>query len=318
MLRLAPFDLHRPRTLVEALTALAARDNGMCLAGGTDLVPKLKRRQFDPEALVSLADVAELRGFHEENDRLIIGALTSLNEIDQSSLVRRHDVLAQAVRTVATPTLRRNGTLGGNLLQDTRCRYYDRSFFWRDAIGYCLKKNGTECLVAPGGHRCFATLCSDIAPALIVLDATVTLARLQDGAAVERTIPLEQLYRDDGMAHLNMDREILVRATIHDKGFRSAYKKLRWRDVFDFPELGLAVAIRDTDGRVQINVGASGVSAQIFVARETVARAELSGFADRVYRAIKPMDTLCAPPAYRKRVARNFLEQAISELLSDR
>lgn len=312
MIRIEPFELQRPRTILEALHALRKTNESLFMAGGTDLMPKIKRRQFEPRSLVSLANVEEMTGIQFKDDRVEIGALTRLRVLEEFDFAGNLVAFVQAIKTVATPVLRNTATIGGNLLQDTRCRYYDRSFFWRDAIGYCLKKDGDVCLVAPGGNHCFATLCSDIAPALVVLDAQVVLVGLDSG---ERTIPLGDLYHNDGMSHLNMEREILTRVTIPKNPLLSVYKKLRLRKSFDFPELGLAMSMKEADGRCAIHVAACGVSSDIFTIRETIDRTDVPAFVDRVCGAIKPMDTLCTPPSYRKRVARNFLQQSINELI---
>ena len=188
MLRLKRFELERPSTVEEAVSILAGEETMAC-AGGTDLVPKIKRGQFEPRVLVSLEGIGGLDFVEESDGRLTIGALVPLAALERNASVARLRALHEAVASVATPIIRERATIGGNLVQDTRCRYYDRGDFWREAIGYCLKKDGDECRVAPGGGRCFATLCSDPAAALIALDAEVTLT-----GKTERTIPLESLY----------------------------------------------------------------------------------------------------------------------------
>jgi len=215
----------------------------------------------------------------------------------------------EAVRQVATPIIRTNGTLGGNLAQDTRCRYYDRSKFWREAIGYCLKKDGDECRVAPGGGRCFATHCSDVAPALAVHDARVTVT-----GAKERTVALEKIYRDDGIAYLDLDREIITRVDLEDKGYASTYKKLRIRDGFDFPEVGVALALRDGG---EVNVAVTGVGPRMVVLKEA-AIGDGDGLVERVFKSVRPVDTMFFSPAYRKKMVRRLLRQALDELLAAR
>jgi 4-hydroxybenzoyl-CoA reductase subunit beta len=175
MLRLSEFDIVMPETVEDAVAALG-QPGAMIVAGGTDLVPKLKRGQFEPAVLVSLARIGGLDFIEADGGRVSIGALTALRTIERSDALGAYAAVREAVRQVATPIIRTNGTLGGNLAQDTRCRYYDRGRFWREAIGYCIKKDGDECRVAPGGGRCFATFCSDVAPALAVHDARVTVA----------------------------------------------------------------------------------------------------------------------------------------------
>lgn len=310
MLRLSEFDIVTPETVEEAVAALA-EPGSMIVAGGTDLVPKLKRGQFDPRVLVSLSRVGGLEFIESSGGRVRIGALTTLRTIERSDSLGPYGAVREAVRQVATPIIRTNATLGGNLVQDTRCRYYDRGRFWREAIGYCLKKDGDECRVAPGGGRCFATFCSDIAPALAVHDATVTMA-----GPKERTVALEAIYRNDGMDYTDLRKEVIVRVELEDKGYESTYKKLRIRDGFDFPEVGVAVALGE-GGKGAVNIAVTGVEPRVFVLKETGVR-DFDGLVQRVFKSVKPVDTMFFSPAYRKKMVRRLLKQALDELLSAR
>jgi 4-hydroxybenzoyl-CoA reductase subunit beta len=313
MLRLNEFDVVAPETVAEALAVLNGNAGAMVVAGGTDLVPKLKRGQFEPAVLVSLARLRDLDGIESAGDRVSIGALTKLRTIERSGELAAFTALREAVRRVATPIIRNAGTLGGNLLQDTRCRYYDRSLLWRQSIGYCLKKDGDECRVAPGGGKCFATFCSDLAPALVALGAEVTLAGM-----VERIVPLEGIYNDDGMAYTNLDREILTRVTIRKRGLVSTYRKLRLRDGFDFPEVGVAVAMKRNGGPAEVNIAVTGAGSSLYVLKEKVAESDLPEVAHRVFKSVRPVDTMFFPPAYRKKMVKRLLLQAFDELLSSR
>jgi len=313
MLRLNPFELHEPKTVSEASALLKQSPGAMLVAGGTDLVPKIKRRQFDPEHLVCIDKIEGLRSVESDGDSLVIGALVTLAELEQLDAVRSLTALHAAISSVATPIIRASGTIAGNLMQDTRCRYYDRGYFWRDAVDFCLKKDGDGCRAAPGGGKCFAALCSDVAPALIVLGADVTL----EGNG-SRTIPLAELYRADGMNHLDTDGEILTRVRVPIDGVASSYRKSRARDSFDFPEAGVAVAVRPAGDRFAVRVAVTAIGPDIYHTEETIAPSEAEALADRVYAAIKPVDILSYPPAYRKAVVRNFLVRSLHELLTDR
>lgn len=311
MLRLREFDLQMPESLDEACAILAHHKDAIVVAGGTDIIPKMKRGQFEPGVVVSLALVKELE-FSESNDQeLTIGARVKLCDLEKWTPLRGFPAVMEAVQQVATPIIRNTATIGGNLLQDTRCRYYDRGHFWRDALGYCLKKGDEDCRVAPGGSRCFASFCSDLAPALVVMDAEVTLAGAQ-----QRRIPLEQLYVDDGRTPVHLERCILKSVHVPVNAFSSTYRKLRMRAGFDFPEVGLAVAIERESGGLLVNVGISGVSSGVVHIRESIGWDGIDDFVDRVYASIKPMDTLFFPPAYRKSVTRNLLRQSLNDLLT--
>ena len=311
MLRLKPFELAMPESVEEARALLADRDGAIVMAGGTDVVPKMKRGQFDAPLVVSLANVQGLDFVEVIDGELTIGARTTLRTLERSPQVAEYPCLHDAVRQIATPIIRNSATIGGNLLQDTRCRYYDRSPFWRDAIGYCLKKNGDTCQVAPGGSRCYATLCSDLAPVLIVLGASIKV--VGDG---ERRLSLEELYRDDGIVNITLNREIMTEIAIPAGAWPATYKKLRMREGFDFPEVGVAVAVKEVHDDVEVRIAVTGVGSQIFVFTHKVAKNRLSDVAGTVFDAVKPLDTMFFPPSYRKTMVKRFILQAFDELVA--
>src|SRR5215831_19508668 len=188
MLPLPIFDYHRPRTLDEALGLLASLGpKARIIAGGTDVLPNMKQGLFEPEHVVSIARLEELRGISLEGGQtLLVGAGMRLAEIAESLLVQRlAPALAQATGAVGGPHHRAMGTLGGNICLDTRCRYYNQTYFWRKSLGYCLKKDGTVCHVVKGGAKCVAAASNDTAPALIALDAEIRIL----GRGGERRVP---------------------------------------------------------------------------------------------------------------------------------
>jgi len=314
MLRLNDFDVVAPETVEEVIAALS-EPGAMIVAGGTDLVPKLKRGQFEPTVLVSLSRLRGLDTITESAGRVTIGALATLRSIEHSDTLAPFAAVRHAVGQVATPIIRNNATLGGNLAQDTRCRYYDRGHFWREAIGYCLKKDGDECKVAPGGGRCFATFCSDIAPALAVHGARITV-----NGVTRRTLSLERIYNDDGIEYIDLDREIITSVEIVDNGLTSTYKKLRIRDGFDFPEVGVAAAVGG-DRPLRLKAAVTGVGPRICVLEEDLADVDetrVDEFVERVFKAVRPVDTMFFSPAYRKKMVRRLLRQAFDELLAAR
>ena len=245
MLRLPKFELRRPRDLSEAIALLAeAGPTAVVVAGGTDLVPNMKHELFTPEVVVSLEGLAELRGLRREPDgALSIGAMTSLEEVGANELVRAQaPALAQACSLVAGPQLRSMGTLGGNVMLDTRCQWYNQTHFWRAALGFCLKKDGTLCHVVEGGRKCVAAASNDSAPALMTLGAQLSFASPRG----RREIPIDALWKSDGIWNKAAERdEILtsVRVPPQAAGHRGAYGKLRDRASIDFPLLGVAVRI---------------------------------------------------------------------------
>src|SRR3989441_5639397 len=249
MLRLPRLDYLRPRSTEEA-TELASKNPGsMFIAGGTDLVPNLKRSQFDVTALISLTALPDTRRIEGDAGRgVTIGAGATLDELaHHAALAGPFRALAQACGSVSTPQVRFMGTLGGNLLVDPRCNYYNQTYSWRKAVGFCMKKDGDICLVARSSPRCWAVSSSDSAPAALALNAEVTL----QGVEGTRRLPAAALYRDDGIAYTTKRADEVITA-VHLPASRSrmtsAYWKLRRRPAFDFPILGVAVAITLDDG----------------------------------------------------------------------
>ena len=209
----------------------------------------MKRGQFTPRHLVSLRTLRELKGIRQNQEGLWIGAGESLTAVSNHRLIAKHfPALAHAAESVSTPQLRNMGTIGGNVLVDTRCNYYDQTFFWRQAVGFCMKKDGQICLVAPGSAKCLAIASSDTSPVLVSLGAVAILVSKQG----ERRVQLKELYRDDGIDYSTKAGDEVLKGLVIPKaalGRRNVYLKLRRRGSFDFPILGVAVTLDIGDGR---------------------------------------------------------------------
>jgi 4-hydroxybenzoyl-CoA reductase subunit beta len=245
MMRLPLFKFMAPKTAHEAATILAdhAPGEAMVMAGGTDLLPNMKRRQQTPKIVVSLAHVDELRRA-ANGSGMVIGAGLTLTAVGSDARIREHYTgLYQAASQVATPLLRNMGTLGGNLCLDTRCNYYDQNYEWRQAIGFCMKKEGTTCWVAPSSDRCLAVSSTDTAPMLLALGANVTLLSKTGGP---RELALSDLYQNDGINYMTRRHdEVLTHVLLPPAaGWKSVYWKLRRRGSFDFPVLSVAAAVK--------------------------------------------------------------------------
>lgn len=239
MLRMPGFKFHAPHSAQEAVALMQRLPNAMYVAGGTDLLPNIKHRIFQPEHVIGLANAVPL-GWSQVGDVLVIGAGTTLSQLSTLTAI---PALAHAAGLVAGPQIRNMGTLGGNVLLDTRCVYYNQSEFWRKALGHCLKCEGTWCHVIASERTCVATQSSDTVPLLLAMDASLDLIG-PDGA---RSLPLRSLYHFDGKQHLKLQAgELLthVRVPMPGPGARSAYKKLRVRGGIDFPMLGVGIAGR--------------------------------------------------------------------------
>ena len=245
MLTLPAFEWTQPSALSEALALLAEDPQGsLPVAGGTDAVPNLKHRLHGPRRVVHLARISELRFVRERAGDLELGPLITLNDLSLDPIVRRElPALAKAAGLVAGPQLRNMGTLGGNLCLDTRCTYYNQTFFWRESLGFCLKKDGVHCHVVPQGKRCVAAHSSDVAPVLISLGAEVEVA----SRSGRRTLSVEEFFVPDGI-HNNVLQpgDVVTRLFVPAaaRGLRTGYQKLRPRASIDFPMLSVAFAAR--------------------------------------------------------------------------
>ena len=325
MMRLPHFTYHAPRTVREAAELLAGSPGAMLVAGGTDLLPNMKRRQQVPATLIGLRRVAELRAI-SNGEGLTIGAGVTLTELIRDARVREsYGALWQAASQVATPHLRNMGTLGGNLCLDTRCNYYDQNYEWRKAIDFCMKKDGGICWVATGSPTCLAVSSSDTAPALLALGARVTLL----SANATRQVEASDLYQNDGIHYLTRrPDEILTAVHIPSMdGWRSVYWKLRRRGSFDFPVLSVAAAARFADDGT---VGAARIVLGAVASRPIVASAAATALigqrltdeviahaAATAARPAKPMDNTDFDLTWRKRVMKDIVTCALRELRGD-
>jgi 4-hydroxybenzoyl-CoA reductase subunit beta len=318
---LPAFQVLRPRRLEEAVELLARHGGEIeVIAGGTDLLPRLKQKLSAPRFLVDLKPLGELR-YVRNGSGLEIGALASVASVARSAEVRRDfPVLAEAAATVASPVLRHMGTLGGNLCLETRCLWYNQSEFWRQSCGFCLKKDGALCHVAPGGKRCWAAYAGDTAPALLALGAEVEVA----SARGLRRLPLAQLYTGDGAARLRLaGDEILARVFVPaaGQGLRGAYLKFRLRGSIDYPLAGVAVALRlAADGTCEVGrVAVTGLNPAPLVvpgSEDALCGARfdeglLGRLAELAGKAIKPLATSASTPEYRREMARVLVRRAV-------
>ena len=320
MLRLPRFKYLRPKTAREA--ARMAADLGpraMFVAGGTDLFPKLKRRQFDVDALIGLDFLPrEIRNGSSES---VVGAGVTLAAATGD--VHLNDWLtgyAEAAGLVSSPPLRNAGTVGGNLCVDTRCNYYDMTYEWRKAAGFCMKKDGDICLVAPSSPRCWAVSSSDTAPMAIALDGVVTLTA-PDG---ERELPVSALYRDDGIDYMaKQPTEVLTSLALPaDRKTGTAYVKLRRRGSIDFPIAGAAVVIQlDGDEVVRCRIVLSAVAshpleataAEEFLKGKRLNDETIRETAEIAAKPAKPLDNADLSHFWRKRMVRVVVERSLAQ-----
>ena len=326
MMRLPSFQFHAPQTIAEAAAILAEHPREtMIVAGGTDLVPNMKRGQQTPRTMIGLRQIAGLADVHHNGD-LTIGAAATLTSLVRDQRIRTACAgLWQAAAQVATPHLRNMATIGGNLCLDTRCTYYDQTEDWRRAIGYCMKKDGQTCWVATSSPRCLAVSSTDTAPMLIALDADVRLI----SASGQRTVSVADLYHNDGMHYLTRrPDEILTAVRVPSRPeWRSTYWKLRRRGSFDFPVASAAAAAwfepggQVADVRLVLGAVASrplrAPAAEALLRGVRLTESAIEAAADAAYAIAKPMDNTDYELVWRKKMVRALVSYALRELRGD-
>jgi len=332
-MRLPKFVYRTPRTIAEAVQVFAdAGPDAQFVAGGTDLYPNMKRRQQMPKTVISVMRLPELNQITGEGKSGIrIGASVTLTEIVESPIIKRdYPVIASAARTISTPILRNMGTIGGNLLLDTRCNYYDQNYEWRKAINFCLKKDGDICWVAPGSPKCWAVQSSDLVPVMVAIGAKFRLV----SSAGERVVDAAEFYKDDGIDYMNKRPDELL-VDIHlppTNGWRASYQKLRRRGAFDFPVLGVAAYVRVSTGsgsdRVVVEdakIVLGGIAPSPVQVSESanalignpLGDDQIEAAAEAAYVKARPLDNTDFVNQWRKQMARQYTIRALESLKSE-
>jgi 4-hydroxybenzoyl-CoA reductase subunit beta len=291
------------------------------LAGGTDLIPSMQQKLFEPQYVLDIRHIAELSGIRErQGSGVEVGALTSLTIIEQSELLqRRYPVLTEAAATVASPILRNMGTIGGNICLDTRCLWYNQSLTWRSACGFCIKKDGDLCHVAPGGTKCWAAFSGDTPPALLCLNAEVEIV----SPSGVRRIPLREFYTGLGDNYRKLQpNELLTRVFLPEAtaDYRGVYRKLRIRGSIDYPLAGVAVAIKRSNGYIAdarvaitavnpaptlVKVASDALTGKILDEELAEAVGNLAA------KTAKPLTTSALTPEYRREMIRVLTKRAV-------
>jgi 4-hydroxybenzoyl-CoA reductase subunit beta len=326
MLRLPEFELLNPTSVDEALALLAEHgDEAMIIAGGTDLLPNLKHELFNPKVLVSLSAIDELKSVRNEGETWWLGAGCSLHDLaENEELQMVFPALTESLGAIAGPHHRVMATLGGNLCLDTRCVYYNQTQFWRQALGFCLKKDGDTCHVA-GGRKCVAAASNDSAPPLIVYGAEVETF----GPNGRRNIPMAQFYVPDGIKNTCLEAGELVlglRIPTPNSSVRAAFHKLRRRDAIDFPLLNMAVLLECDDQRViqRLNIAVSALAARPNIVRgldkflgETWDDELAAKVIKRAQKGSVPLTNLATDPAWRRALVPVFVKRLLSACAPD-
>ena len=328
-MKLPEFEYFNPRDVPSALELLAIHGSqAVLLAGGTDLLVRMKQGLASPAAVINLKDVEDLKGIRRLKDGAIfIGALTRITELLESPVIhKKYPGLWKAAEAVSAPPLQNMGTVGGNIAQETRCLYYNQTLTWRKSKPVCFKAGGTVCNAVKGGKHCFAVYQGDLAPMLIALSAQVILSK-KEGS---RTIPLEDLYTGKGKVPLAMGKDELLEGVIltsPGKNMACHYEKLRLRQAMDYPLVGVAVCISLSEdktkcqsGRLVLTAVGSGpvvVDDNTLMKDAEITEEWINALSETAYKAAKPVPNVLTPPAYRKRMARVLTRRALHKALKE-
>ena len=299
MKSLPDFKYVRPKSFDELLSHLIKYGNdASVLAAGTDLMPRIKMGLKQPKVIISLSAIDGLSYLHQVEKTFRIGALTTIYELQHHpAIVENYPALYEAARLTASENIRLNATVGGNLMQDTRCIYYNQSGEWRASLKPCYKNGGEDCNAVKGGKRCLATYCGDLAPALISIGASVCLMS-KDGS---REIPLEILFTADGRSPFSIrPGELLKEVILPYMKTRGGYKKLRMRNSIDYPLASVALS-SDPEEKGRLVVGAVGPRPTAY---EFSTHQALRPLAEKAYEDATPAPNMSLSPLYRKRMIR--------------
>ena len=310
---LPTFDYKKAEDVAGAIALFEkARGKARYLAGGTDLIPLVKLRLSTPRAIIDLKGLEELRGISRKGKSLIIGANATLFELKNHDVVKEYfPALYESLDATSCETLQMRGTIGGNILQNTRCLLYNKSLEWRTARGFCYKMGGKTCNVVPNAAACFSNYCSDNALALLSLSAGVTVV----GPEGERKIKLEKLFSGDGKAPFTLrPGELLTEIRVPVQQSTGAYEKLRVRNAIDYPLLGVAVSVKD--GKARVCVGGIGPAPRAYDLKDLSA-GTVKEAAKQARQEAKPVSNATLSPGYRKKMVQVLIERAVKRAMKE-
>ncbi len=305
---LPDFEYRRPENLTGVLSALEeGGGKALLLAGGTDLIPRMKLGLKKPELVIDIKNLEDLRTIAVEKGNLKIGALTAIYEVARHSIIKENfPTLHDAAAATASEIIQFRGTIGGNILQETRCTHYNKSAIWRQSFPPCLKTGGEMCNVIKGARTCRSVYCGDLAPAFLSLDASVVIVSTHE----ERELPLKDIFTGDGVKPFSLKgTEFLREIRIPFRKTRGRYKKFRLRDAVDYPILSVALSV-DGTGCGNLVLGSCGPRPLKY---KLSSPEDMNDIPLKVFGDMRPIDNMILPPRYRKRLARIFAKRIIEE-----
>jgi 4-hydroxybenzoyl-CoA reductase subunit beta len=300
----------KPKTASEAISlGVENSDSFQYLAGGTDIIVNKFQGNAEAGCLIDISGIEEFKQVITEGDFLKIGSLICLDELkNYPEIKNRFPQLIQAAHEAASPLIRKTATLGGNILCENRCIFYNQSEWWRTAAGYCLKCDGEICIATGGVKACFSKFVSDTVPVLICCDTQIEIADM-DGTHVTQ---LENIYTGDGIHPRNLSKTGLIKSVwlplSHQ--YKCAFKKLRPREAVDFTSLTTAVSVNEI-GRIKIVLG--GVDPKPVVVEGSVSdKREI--LVERAVKKARVVDNDFYSRSYRRQMIPVFLEKSFNEL----
>lgn len=317
---LPEFKYHQPTTIPEAI-AITKECQGDFdfIAGGTDVLPNYKNRLNARNHVISLSGIKEL--YEVSVDR--IGSMVTLVELEKNALIKKKfPVLSETAHVIATPLLRESATVGGNILLDTRCWFFNQSHLWRESKGFCLKADGDDCLVVPQKEICYATYSGDLAPVFMVLGASFHLA----GPEGSRVIEASKFFCHDGITrNVKLPEEVLTHISLPKQAvnYKASYRKLRLRDSMDYPVMGTALALRLSERTiVDLRIAVTGTGTTPFIYDEITEQFKgdqltddlIGNISNEVMEQVKPYRNVHFSPQYRKAMVGVYLKRLLTEL----
>jgi 4-hydroxybenzoyl-CoA reductase subunit beta len=314
MMILPKFEYKKAKSVAEAIALYQSKKGkAVYLAGGTDIIPLIKQRISTPSAVIDLKGIDELKEVARKDGWVEIGANATLFELKNNPLIRDNfPALSESLEATACETLQMRGTIGGNILQDTRCLEHNQSLEWRFARGFCIRSGGKECNVVKGAKICFANYCSDNAPALVTLEAEARLA----GPKGERVVKLNSFFTGDALKPFATEAgEILTHIRIPAKKTKGAYEKLRVRESMDYPLVGVAVSAAGKGAK--ICVGGVGLKPLMYEVKNAGIEAGIKDIADKATIDAKPVANAVVSPAYRKKMVGVLIKRAVKRAIGE-
>jgi 4-hydroxybenzoyl-CoA reductase subunit beta len=298
----------QPENLEDALALASANSKSIVIAGGTDVFTGIQQGNISAELLIDITKIKELKKIETDEDNLVLGSLVSLDEIISNDIVsEKFPVLQEAALSVATPVIRKTATIGGNILCENRCIYYNQSEWWRKAAGNCLKCDGDICIATGGKKNCFSKFISDTAPALIAFNARVTFAG-NDG---EKVFPLEELYTGNGIEPFKKEKNTILKNIILplNKNYRAVFKKLRPRKSVDFTSLTTVVSVDENE---QLRIVIGGVDPMPVLI--TGSRNNIQELLEAAVKKPRVVDNDYYSRKYRKEMIRSFILNSLIQI----